>query len=74
MRYTTAPAADPPEIDLGDADAGQVMEAESFKGIYRIEGDRLTICLSENGRPTAFEAPAGRQGTILITCHRAKKD
>jgi uncharacterized protein (TIGR03067 family) len=35
-------------------------------GIYKLEGDELTICVADAGepRPTAFEAPAGSKRTL----------
>jgi hypothetical protein len=44
------------------------------KGIYKIDGDTLTMCLSPTGeRPAKFESTAGGQ-TILMTFKRMKKD
>jgi uncharacterized protein (TIGR03067 family) len=48
---------------------------ETMIGIYKIEGDTLTICLTggkDAARPTKFESPEGAM-TVLITLKRAKK-
>jgi uncharacterized protein (TIGR03067 family) len=37
-----------------------------YLGIYRLEGDELTICVADPGepRPTSFDAPAGSKRTL----------
>lgn len=39
---------------------------ERILGIYRLEGDALTICVADPGepRPTAFDAPSGSKRTL----------
>jgi len=59
----------PVEIDL---DAGV---RGAMPGIFKIDGDTLTICVSggkDGERPTKFESPEG-SGSILATFKRATK-
>lgn len=65
------PAASPAAIDV-IPDGGRT-RGEHVLGIYRLEGDTLTICMSDPGRPrpTAFEAPA-KSGHTLMTFRRVK--
>jgi uncharacterized protein (TIGR03067 family) len=72
MSFTFDPKKDPAEIDISDPQVG--MGEKAIKGIYKIDGDTMLICLSIDGeRPKAFASPAGSQ-SILITLKRAKND
>jgi uncharacterized protein (TIGR03067 family) len=66
--YTTDPTQEPRRIDitsLGD---------HVCRGIYRIDGDQLTLCHARPGgeRPTRFESPPD-SGVILTLWRRAEK-
>jgi uncharacterized protein (TIGR03067 family) len=58
----------PAEVDVSDGPKGKPL-----RGIFKVEGDTLTVCLVEGDadRPTAFESAAGSK-TILITLKRVK--
>ena len=59
----------PAELDLSDGPKGKPL-----RGIFKVEGDTLTVCLVEGDadRPTAFESAAGSKA-ILLTLKRVKK-
>jgi uncharacterized protein (TIGR03067 family) len=73
--YKVDAKKDPAEIDLIPP-----KEEVTMRGIYRIDGDTLTICFSgkeaggknESVRPTKFESPEGSM-MMLITLKRVKK-
>lgn len=59
----------PAEIDLDASGKGSML------GIFKIDGDTLTICISagkDGKRPTEFESPEGSR-TMLMTFKRVKK-
>jgi len=66
--YKINPAGKPKEIDLKPEDKDEAMQ-----GIYRIEKDTLTICITEGqnaARPTEFEA---KDKNVLVTLKRVKE-
>ncbi len=72
LSYELDAKKSPAQIDLtppaGKADSPML-------GIFKIEGDTLTMCLADgkdSTRPTQFESPAGTH-SILMTLKRAKK-
>jgi len=70
MSYSMDPKKDPGHLDLREPG----MQGELMKGIYKLDGDTLTLCLSMKGdRPTAFASPAGSM-VILVTLKRMKKE
>jgi uncharacterized protein (TIGR03067 family) len=72
-RYSVDPAASPPEIDLYQTETK--MLAGTWRGIYALQGDRLTICDNAYGmdkpRPKRFE-DCDAPGYILFRFKRAK--
>jgi len=72
--YKLDTTQDPPLIDHATpAVAAHPDTRKPYLGIYRVDGDILTICCSETARPTAFEARPG-SGVMLIHYRRVKKD
>jgi uncharacterized protein (TIGR03067 family) len=70
--YRTEPDAEPPAITL-KYDAAEQDGPESL-GIYRLDGDTLTMCYNRPGvskRPTEFASPEG-SGTSLMVLKRAR--
>ena len=60
--YRVDPGKTPKEIDLTDSSGTRL-------GIYKLEGDQLTLCLTEPNRPsrpTEFTAPAGSPQMVLV--------
>ena len=62
------PSAQPAAIDFEHTEGTD--KGRTWKGIYALDGDRLTICdnapTMEKGRPSSFDAKAG-SGYFLIT-------
>jgi uncharacterized protein (TIGR03067 family) len=66
MEYQIDPAAQPKAIDLTYAEGE--LKGQKLLGIYGLDGDTLTICLSRGGaRPTEFatQGTADRELTVL---------
>ncbi|GIW88349.1 MAG: hypothetical protein KatS3mg108_2673 [Isosphaeraceae bacterium] len=65
-RLELDPTTSPPTLKLipeGGRNRGQTVH-----GIYRLDGDRLTLCTSDPGEPppSAFSAPAGSRRTLVV--------
>jgi uncharacterized protein (TIGR03067 family) len=72
--YRADATKDPPQIDHATpAVAAHPDERKPYLGIYRLDGDVLTICCAEGERPSAFAAPAGSK-VMVIRYRRVKKD
>jgi len=68
--YETDPSADLPAVDLVEHGVGGTM-----RGIWKVEGDTLTMCLARDakgGRPPAFVPPPGSDW-VLVVLKRVKK-
>lgn len=71
--FRVTPGAKPSAIDFEHAEG--TLKGKSWRGIYVIDGETLTICDNapdpNKNRPAAFEAKAG-SGYVLITFRRSK--
>jgi uncharacterized protein (TIGR03067 family) len=68
------PTTDPKCFDLGSAEEGT--KGQAREGIYKIDGDTLTVCIHEGKgkqRPTRFETTAEQPDTMLAVFERVKK-
>jgi RNA polymerase sigma factor (sigma-70 family) len=65
-RYTLDPGKKPKEFDL-QVDEGPEQERGTWKGIYDLKGDELTLCVAPPNldRPTEFVSRQGEQAMLL---------
>lgn len=71
-KYMIDPAKTPKELTL-EVTEGPQQEQGTWKGIYELKGDELTICINMPGadRPQKFESNAGDR-TVLMKLKRVK--
>jgi uncharacterized protein (TIGR03067 family) len=70
--YKTDPKADPPTIDL---EFPWTAVHDVVPGIYRVDGDTLTICLTVDHKPRSTRfASTAEAGTALWVFQRVKKE
>lgn len=72
--YKLDAGKDPPEIDFATpAVAAHPNKRKPYLGLYKLDGDVLTIYFAEGARPATPEAPAGSK-VMRISYRRVKKD
>lgn len=72
LRYRLDPSQNPKAIDLDRADR----DGETHYGIYRFEGDQLTICVSDDEqteRPSTFASKEGSRISLVVLKRSAKQ-
>jgi uncharacterized protein (TIGR03067 family) len=72
--FSVAPAKSPKAMDMASLDGQE--KGQTAACIYKLDGDRLTICMpyftaDPSRRPTEFKA-GGADGLMLITLERVK--
>jgi len=70
--HTIDPTTKPKTIDAAHTEGP--FNGQTLLGIYKLEGDKLTVCLAlpDKERPTEFTTKLGT-GTLLYTFKREKK-
>jgi uncharacterized protein (TIGR03067 family) len=74
-RFTLDARKKPCAIDSTITEGPDQAKGKASRGIYRHEGDKLTMCFAQAGqekRPTEFSAPGG-SNHVLLELKRAKE-
>jgi RNA polymerase sigma factor (sigma-70 family) len=70
MPYVLDPFHEPKTIDISSPHGGV------WRGIYKLNGDSMTLCLNQNGatgnRPATFQAQSGAKNVFLYVLRRAR--
>jgi RNA polymerase sigma factor (sigma-70 family) len=67
--YQLDTTKNPKWIDLVPLDGPPNEKGKTFRGVYRIEGDKLTICFGvvpDGDRPSSLTPPAGEVAGVLV--------
>jgi uncharacterized protein (TIGR03067 family) len=64
LPFTIDPTKVPKAIDVTAGRQGT--PRLTLKGIYKLEGNKLTICLGVNGRPAEFKTKAGAEQSLMV--------
>ncbi|MBP3956261.1 TIGR03067 domain-containing protein [Gemmata sp. G18] len=73
-KFTLDPKAKVPTVDYDITEGEQ--KGKKQVGIYKLDGDTLVLCLSEEGadaRPTKFKTAADAPEYVMFTLKRKKK-
>jgi len=70
LGFTLDPSTDPPHVDLFSDRARPA--ATRRRGIYKVEGDQVTLCVAAENRPrpTSFESTSENRNSIYVLKRR----
>jgi uncharacterized protein (TIGR03067 family) len=69
LRYKLDPTRKPPEIDITPAGGKEAM----VRGIYRLEGDKLKLCVGEPGEPRPVKFETKKDNRVRIVDFRRQR-